>query len=132
MASTTRLTTSRVEVMMEVRELIGGLSGVSCLVAVIVLAGLFVRPEHNDVRLFAYWGSGVSAPVAVASLAVSSVTWSRACAVLTLLICAQAASLAFALHNPLSEYVDDVEPLGDPSWWPAFEHQFRVYERQAR
>jgi hypothetical protein len=121
-----------VEVFMEVRELIGDLSGVSCLVAIIVLGGLFARPGRRDVQLFAYWGSGASVPVAVASLVVSSVTWSRACAVLTLLICAQAASLAFALHNPLAEYVEDAEPLGDPSWWPAFEQEFRVYEQRPR
>ncbi len=118
---------------MEVHELIGDLSGASCLVAVAVLVGLFLRGAERDVRRLAYWGSAASTPVAVASLLASSVTWSRACAVLTLLICAQAASLAFALHNPLAEYVEaDAEPLGDPSWWPTFERQLRLYERRSR
>jgi hypothetical protein len=117
---------------MEVHELLGDLSSVSCLVAVIVLVGLFVRPGERDARLLAYWGSAGCVPVAVASLVASSVTWTRACAVLTLLLGAQAASLAFALHNPLAEYVEEAEPLGNPSWWPAFEHAFRVYEQQPR
>jgi hypothetical protein len=114
---------------MEVRELIGGLSGASCPVAIIMLVGLFIRPGARDVRLLAYWGSAASMLAAVASLVASSATWSRACAVLTLMLCALCASVAFAEHNPLSEYVEKAEPLGDPAWWPAFEREFRVYEQ---
>jgi hypothetical protein len=117
---------------MEVHEFIGDLSGLSCVVAVIVLVFLFVQAGARDVRLLACSGSAGSALVAVGSLVASSVTWSRACAVLTLLIGAQAASLAFALHNPLARYVEDAEPLGDPSWWPAFEQEFRLYEQRPR
>jgi len=115
---------------MEAREFIGDLSGASCAIAIIILVFLFARPWKRDARLFAYWGSAGSAPIAIASLLASNATWSRACAVLTLLISAQAASLAYALHNPLARYVEDAEPLGDPSWWPTFEQEFRVYEQR--
>lgn len=113
-------------------ELVGAVSGVNCGAAVVILVGICRGVERRDVRPLAYCGSGATASLAAASLALSAGTWSRAGAVLALLIAAQAASLALALPRPLAHYAQELDLAGVPSWWPAFERQFRVYARRWR
>lgn len=117
---------------MHARELIGAFSGLTCPAAVAILVCVCVRSDQRGVRRLAYGGAIATTPLAIASLLASGATWSRACAVVTLLAIAQAAAIVFAIPRPLADYLEDDGAFGDPPWWPAFERRLRAYSRRAR
>ena len=117
---------------MEARGLIGALSALSCPAAIAIFGIVCLSSDLLRIRRLAYRGAAVTTPLAVASLVASGETWSRACAVVTLLVIAQAAAIVFAGPGRLADYLDDQDPSGDPPWWPAFEREFRTYSQRVR
>ena len=112
---------------MELRQLIAACSGAGCLAAIPITISVCVLAYRRDTRLLAYLGAAANCPLGVVAIVVVSTTWSRACGVLDLLLAAQAAAIVLAVPRPLAAYARDVSPGEEPSWWPTFERQFRVY-----
>lgn len=116
---------------MELRPIIATVNVVSCIGSVVLLVWVCGWAQRGDLRLRAYSAAIATALGPIAALIAWPAQWSRACAVLALLLAAQAAAIVFALGRPLAAYVDDAEPHGEPSWWASFEREFWVYALRA-
>jgi len=117
---------------MELGHLIAAVATtLSVAAAFAVLTAVSVCVERRDMRAMACAGAALVSSLAVGGL-VSPAPASSACAVLALLLVALAVTIAFATPSPLSDFARAPRRLGDPGWWPQFEHDFRAYAQGPR